>query len=223
MASRRRRGQRVGLTRERVLDAALALVDREGLAALSMRRLGAELGVEAMTLYHHVANKAALLDGLVERIFTFAEPPLREDTPWREAVRAYARALHTILLRHPAAVPLVASRPALTTHNLELMEASLTVLHADGFSPRESFDIVYAVTAFTVGYAATRIGTGERSSASGGFSPPGRARYLPKIDPDRYPLLAQALAGRDADDEDAGFDYALDAMLSGFSSGRDAP
>ncbi|HEY6737567.1 MAG TPA: TetR family transcriptional regulator, partial [Actinopolymorphaceae bacterium] len=82
MAQQQRQGQRVGLTRERVLDAALALVDREGLAALSMRRLGAELGVEAMTLYHHVANKAALLDGLVERIFTFAEPPLREDTPW---------------------------------------------------------------------------------------------------------------------------------------------
>lgn len=74
MAAQRARGQRAGLTRQAVLEAALRLVDQEGLKALSMRRLGAELGVEAMTLYHHVPNKTALLDGMIEQVVAEAVP-----------------------------------------------------------------------------------------------------------------------------------------------------
>jgi AcrR family transcriptional regulator len=70
VTAKRTRGVRAGLSRGQILDAALALADREGLGAVTMRRLGAELGVEAMTVYHHVPNKTALIDGLVERIFT---------------------------------------------------------------------------------------------------------------------------------------------------------
>jgi len=73
---KRTRADRAGLSREQVLDAALDLVDRDGVGALSMRRLGAELGVEAMTLYHYLPNKDALLDGIVERVMAQAETTL---------------------------------------------------------------------------------------------------------------------------------------------------
>ncbi|MFD0330871.1 TetR/AcrR family transcriptional regulator C-terminal domain-containing protein [Streptacidiphilus monticola] len=136
---RRGRGERAGLSRGRVLDAALQLVDRTGLKGLTMRALGEELQVEAMTLYHYVPNKDALLDGLVEQVFAAAAPALdHTDTTqgapdWRAALRGYATALRTGLLRHPAVLPLAASRPAATPAALDDVEASLRMLTAAGF------------------------------------------------------------------------------------------
>src|SRR5690606_27337319 len=126
--ARRQRGQRAGLTREAILDAALELADREGLKALSMRRLGAALGVEAMALYHHVDGKEALFDGLVEHVFaqTSARPSSRRD--WREWARAYAEELRSTLSAHPNVLPLVVSRPAQTPRNHEAMERAITAL-----------------------------------------------------------------------------------------------
>src|SRR5262245_42295186 len=129
----RRPGSRVGLDREQVLDAALELVDAEGLSALSMRRLGARLGVEAMTVYHHVPNKDALLDGLVERVLRDAagEPP--STGSWAELLRGYADRLRTALLRHPAVLPLAVSRAAVSLESLRVVERVLTALRAADF------------------------------------------------------------------------------------------
>ncbi|MEV4257940.1 TetR family transcriptional regulator, partial [Spirillospora sp. NPDC049652] len=101
---KRTRGQSAGLTRQAVLEAALALADREGLKALSMRRIGQELGVEAMSLYQHVAGKDALLDGLVEQLFTQVALPPAGAADWRGWLRGYADALLGALLAHPRAL-----------------------------------------------------------------------------------------------------------------------
>ncbi|WP_409462293.1 TetR/AcrR family transcriptional regulator [Amycolatopsis sp. GA6-003] len=89
------------LTREKVLDAALAFVDQHGVAALSMRKLAAELGVEAMSLYNHVRNKGDLLDGLVARIFE-AVPVPDPATPWDVRIRGLVEGLYAQFRRHPA-------------------------------------------------------------------------------------------------------------------------
>lgn len=103
------------LSRRRVLASALELVDREGLAALSMRRLGAELGVEAMALYRHAASKGELLDGLIEVLQleveerrAAAEPDSR--AAWRAALHRIARATYEVCLAHPGAAPLLTTR-----------------------------------------------------------------------------------------------------------------
>jgi AcrR family transcriptional regulator len=119
------RADRTGLSREQVLDAALDLVDRDGVAALSMRRLGAELGVEAMTLYHYLPNKDALLDGIVERVMAQADTTLTSG-PWDRALTDYARSLRATLLRHPGAALIVATRPAVTPETLRAAERGLT-------------------------------------------------------------------------------------------------
>jgi AcrR family transcriptional regulator len=99
------------LSRERVLKAALALVDKDGVESLSMRNLAAKLSVEAMSLYKHVANKDAVLDGLVELILREMEiPPV--GTPWREAMRRRAWSVRHTILRHPWASVLIESRLA---------------------------------------------------------------------------------------------------------------
>jgi AcrR family transcriptional regulator len=94
----------VGLSRERILDAALDLADRQGVTAVSTRRLGAALGVQGMTLYHYFPTKAALLDGMVERLLSLSLPSLSETMrgPWTEALRRFAVGLRGVLLQHPA-------------------------------------------------------------------------------------------------------------------------
>ena len=97
------------LSRERVLRAAIALADAGGIEALTMRRLGQELGVEAMSLYKHVANKEDLLDGMVDVVFGEIELP-DGGTDWRTAMRARAISVRDGLTRHPWATPLMQSR-----------------------------------------------------------------------------------------------------------------
>ncbi|MBC7273346.1 MAG: TetR/AcrR family transcriptional regulator C-terminal domain-containing protein [Streptomyces sp.] len=112
------RGRYGRLSRERVLASALDLVDREGLSALSMRRLGAELGVEAMALYRYAASKDVLLDGLVEALYLELEERLAaeakdtadESPAWRSGLHQTARATYEVCLAHPQAVPLLATR-----------------------------------------------------------------------------------------------------------------
>src|SRR5919197_5639609 len=92
--------QQAGLSRERIVDVAMALVERDGPEALSMRRLGAELGVEAMSLYHHVANRDALVRAVGERMLQ----PLRDMAPvdgWRAACERFAWGLRAIAVAHP--------------------------------------------------------------------------------------------------------------------------
>jgi len=105
-------GAREPLTRERVIRTALALAEQHGLDALSMRRIGQELGVEAMSLYNHVDGKEAILDGIVQIVFEEIELPAPGDA-WKEGMRRRARSAREVLLRHPWALGLLEAR----THN----------------------------------------------------------------------------------------------------------
>jgi AcrR family transcriptional regulator len=124
---------RLPLTRERVLGAAVALADRGGIESLSMRKLAQELGVEAMSLYHHVANKDDILDGLVDVVFGEIDLPTGEDG-WRAAMRRRAISAREALRRHPWATGLMESRPTPGAANLRHHDAVLGVLRGAGFS-----------------------------------------------------------------------------------------
>ena len=166
MPPKRTRAGRAGLSRQQVLDAALSLLDRDGIAALSMRRLGAELGVEAMTLYHYLPNKDALLDGVVERVMAEAETGLAAG-PWDRALTDYARSLRATLLRHPGAVLLVATRPAVTPETLRAAERGLALLCAAGFPVGRALD---TLNALTTGLCCEEAETGAgRTGITGGM------------------------------------------------------
>ncbi|MER6663724.1 TetR/AcrR family transcriptional regulator C-terminal domain-containing protein [Amycolatopsis japonica] len=100
----------MALSREKVLDAALRLAGEQGLAGLSMRKLAADVGVEAMSLYNHVANKGDLLDGLTARVFESV--PLPEPGPWDERLRALTHGLYTAFSRYPVVVRALATDAA---------------------------------------------------------------------------------------------------------------
>ncbi|WP_235834293.1 TetR/AcrR family transcriptional regulator [Actinomadura logoneensis] len=212
-SGKRTRGQSAGLTRAAILEAALALADREGLKALSMRRIGQELGVEAMSLYQHVRGKDALLDGLVEQLFARVAPPPDPGGDWRGWLRGYAGALLDALLAHPRVVPLVATRPAVTPQTARLMESALGTLHAAGFGLERALDMLYAVTGFVVGHVAM-LAADERS----GGAADGRAQAPPALDPREVPLFAEALRSSRPAGSAARFGFALDALLRGFEA-----
>ncbi|MBL8684491.1 MAG: TetR/AcrR family transcriptional regulator C-terminal domain-containing protein [Myxococcales bacterium] len=195
------------LSRDKVLSAAVAIVDREGLDALSMRRLGEELGVEAMSLYRYVANKAALLDGVVEAILS--EMSVRDalDAPWTDRVKARSRALRATLRAHPNALSLFATRPAVTPASMAHVEASLALLREAGFSVADAIRAFQAVVGFTIGNTLSvfaPLAPDERSSPAYG-----------SLDPASYPTVLEAakvLAKWKADDE---FEFGLDALVRG--------
>jgi AcrR family transcriptional regulator len=121
------------LTRDRILDAAIEVADRDGLAAVTMRRLGKQLGVEAMSLYKHVADKDAVLAGVADRVAAeFVLPDRDED--WRTALRATSLAAFAVLRRHPWAGPLLESTLEPGPARLAYLDAVVGVLRDAGFS-----------------------------------------------------------------------------------------
>jgi AcrR family transcriptional regulator len=207
---KRTRAERAGLSREQVLDAALDLVDRDGVAGLSMRRLGAELGVEAMTLYHYLPNKDALLDGIVERVMAQAETTVGGGR-WDRALTDYARSLRATLLRHPGAALLVATRPAVTPETLRVAERGLTLLVGAGFPVGRALDTLNALTLFVVAHAASEVTTARVNDAAAA----GSQAYVAALDEREFPLLAQAARLSAGTDDGARFEFAVAAFLRG--------
>ena len=127
--ARRRRGRPAKLSRQAILAAALALLDREGADALTMRRLGSELGVEAMSLYRHVKDRDELLEGLADFLATELEPR-RGEVEWPDALRTFAGELRALARRHPAAFSLVGMRVLATPYVLARSRRSSRVFAA---------------------------------------------------------------------------------------------
>jgi AcrR family transcriptional regulator len=144
--------KRKPLDREVILDAAIDLLDRHGFEGLSMRKLAAQLGVEAMSLYNHVDGKDALLDGIHERILLSLDAP-PQTRSWQAFVRHQALALDRALRAHPHAIPLFATRPAATPAAIERLGKFLEVLERAGFSPFQALSIVQLVAQLVTGHA----------------------------------------------------------------------
>jgi AcrR family transcriptional regulator len=198
--------RRLPLSRERVLRAAVAVVDRDGLDALTMRRLGEELGVEAMSLYRWVPGKAALLDGVHETILAELEPPSRTKR-WTSAVAAYARGFRAVLVAHPRALPIFATRPAATAESLRHVERGLRLLRDAGFGADDAISALQTVVTFVVGHALSTHGPLAEDERS--------APRYDALDAASFPALREAAATLAEHDVDAEFEFGLDAILRG--------
>ena len=145
-------GKRPRLDREQVLRSAVALADRGGLAALTIRSLADELGVKPMTVYYYVKNKEAILDGIVDAVFSEIELPT-VGGDWRAELTRRARSAREVLRRHPWAIPLLESRTSPGPANLRHHDAVLGTLRAGGFSPAATAHAYALLDAFLYGHA----------------------------------------------------------------------
>ena len=203
--------QRTPLSRERVLRAAIALADREGVDAVSMRRLGAELGVEAMSLYNHVPNKAALLDGIVETLINDIDFP-EDISNWQACLRDMARGYRRVATEHPHLVSLVATRPFNTVATLRPVEVGFEIFRVAGFDARDSMHAFRTLAGFVTGYTLAETGAffGE-ATGEGQLT-------VDDIPEDEFPRIWEVGPFLAAPDHDAEFEFALDVLITGLEA-----
>jgi AcrR family transcriptional regulator len=208
---------RVPLSRERVLRAAIGLADETGIEALSMRKLGQELGVEAMSLYNHVANKDDILGGMVDIVVGEIELPAK-GADWKAAIRRTAKSAYEVLLAHPWAANLVLSGPGLSYARLRYMDGILGCLREGGFSAEMSDHAYHALDSHIMGFTLWQVGI-----SAGLANISSVEDFLRELDQDAYPHLAehaqQHMKARDPGDEGE-FAFGLDLILDGLERYR---
>ncbi|MEV0245100.1 TetR/AcrR family transcriptional regulator C-terminal domain-containing protein [Nocardia sp. NPDC050712] len=202
--ARRAQGTAAGLTRERIVAAAVALVDRDGLERFGVRRLADDLGVDPMSIYNHIKGKAALLDSVSEAVLAELPDVAHDAGDWEAVARWTAHSYREIACRHPRVIPLLATRPQTSPTALAALETLVTAMRAAALPDRLIADTPLLLFGFLNGYLLAAI------SAETDTVP-----TVPEIDATRYPALA-ALAPQLADfGSVAEFDRLLDAVLAG--------
>lgn len=196
------------LTRERILDAAIDLIERDGPGALSMRRLGSALGVEGMAIYHHFGGRDDLLAALAQRLL---EPlaELEPESDWRLACGQFATRLREIAVQRSATFQLVGMQP-LGEASLAPVERLLQTLVGAGFDPRTTLAIYRATVSYARGYALAEA-TGFTVDAAGGTG----LERLRSLSADEFPVLAGRAAELVELDPDTAFRLGLNALLVG--------
>jgi len=205
--SAKSRKPRKPLSRERIVAVALQLIDEQGLEALSMRRLGAALGVEAMAIYHHFANKGEVLDGVLELMLEELDFPAMETLPPMDRLRQFARTHRQMALRHPHAFILIPTRRFNTEHSLEVYEKILAMFRDLGF------DAALSARYFrTLGYLAS--GAGLADIAGHAQQPDATPVRLETFSDEKYPLVSAVVPHLRAANLDAIFEFGLDIVFA---------
>jgi AcrR family transcriptional regulator len=198
------------LSRDLIVRAAVDLIERDGINAVSMRRLAAELGTGAMSLYNHVPNKAALLDGVAEYILTGMDLAADPAADWREAARSLARAFREVARRYPRSVMVVASRQPNSTVGMRPVELALATARAAGFDGREAVRVMRAVVNYVLGCLVHEASRTEAKWASDGRALVDEAE-LAAAGLVNVRELLPALAEHDSE---ADFEFGLELLIS---------
>ena len=208
---------RIPLSRERVLRAGVAFADKSGIASLTMRKLGEELGVEAMSLYNHVANKNDLLDGMIDLVFGEIDLPT-DNTDWKTAMRQRANSVRAALTRHPWAISIMESRTSPGPATLRHHDAVLGYCRNAGFSIEMAAHAFSLLDSYIYGFVLQEVNLpfddqddmGEMVDA-----------ILPNLSTDDYPHLFELTTervlqpGYSYGNE---FDYGLGLILDGLEA-----
>jgi len=209
---------RTPLTRDRILQAALAVADESGIEALTMRRLGQTLGFEAMSLYNHVANKDDVLDGILDLVLAETEPP-SPDEEWDTAVRSSAISVHDALRRHTWAAGLLMSPGRVRPARLAYMDRLLGRLRQAGFSAETTYTTYHVLDGHIFGFSlweTSHTYTPEQAEALA-------ARFTEEIVLDEYPHLhehAQQHFDEGPHRHVSAFEFGLDLILEGLQKLR---
>jgi AcrR family transcriptional regulator len=194
------------LTRERLVETALGLIDKEGLDAFSTRKLGTALGVEAMSIYNHFQSKGELLDAIASRLL--AEVELPERGQFRARLSTLLRSYRAVAQRHPDAFPLLALRRLNTKEAFRFLEYLFALFAAEGFGPPMQARLFRLVGHWAVGAALSELAVHSRVPHS---TPAVEAEQM---DPALYPLTTRATPYLMPAHFDASFEFGLDRIIA---------
>jgi AcrR family transcriptional regulator len=211
---------RPGLDRRRILGAAVEFIDANGLNALTMRRLGAHLGVEAMALYRYVPGRESLLDGVVETVIDelYGDPDVHMEPRhgWEDYLQRLAHGVRRIALAHPEVFPLVATRPPSAPwirpplRSLRWVESFLVALRAHGFSDVAAVAAYRAYSSFLLGHLLLEVSQ-KGVKISPEDEPEGSVQS--EVDVDQYPLVVELEPLLSLDESAAEFEEALENLV----------
>ena len=207
---------RVRLSRDRVLRVAVQIADKSGIESLTMRNLAQRLGVEAMTLYHYVANKDDILKDIVDLVVSEIDVP-SEGGEWRAALRRSAISAHQVLLRHPWACSLMMSPARIGPARLRYMESLLGRLREAGFSAAMTHHAYHAQDSHILGFTMWEVGysTGIKELPDSG------ATLRRQMSLDEYPYLVEHMGQHGKPSRgDGEFWFGLDLILNGLEKIR---
>jgi len=207
---------RTPLSKERVLRAAIELADSEGIEALSMRRLAKDLGVEAMSLYNHVANKGEILAGIIDLVAGEFDLPT-DESDWKVAMRRNAISSRDVLLRHRWATSIWMTQgggPA----RLRNGDWMLRTLREAGFSPELIYHAFHILESYVLGYTLQQLNFPYKGEELAGLA----ADFLKQIPVEDYPDLVEHIHQHiePHDEETSGFELGLDLILDGLDRAR---
>lgn len=208
---------RIPLNRERVVTAAVAVADRDGLAGLTMRSLATELGLKPMSVYHYFDGKEQILDAIVDRVFSEIEVPL-DLADWREAIRRHAHSARQTLNRHPWALPVLESRANPGPETLRRHDAVLGVFRRGGFTVAQTAHAIAVVDAYVYGFALQEASLPFESADQIADMAASMTAAFPV---DAYPYLAELavehvmLPGYSYASE---FDFGLELIIDGLAA-----
>jgi AcrR family transcriptional regulator len=224
------RTTREPLSRERALTAAVTLADAEGLKALTMRRLAADLGVEAMSLYYHLPGKGGLLDGLAETVVAEITAAVKRsedpETDWRTSLRRRFLAAREVMLRHPWAPGLLSSRPTIPLAVFAYYDEIVATLIRGGFSHRIAHRALHAFGSLALGVAQEIF---SPASAGGNTDVDAMEADLPAMAA-TLPHLTAMMAAEAHDtadptlgwcDSQTEFEFTIDLLLDGIDRARE--
>lgn len=202
------------LSREQILVTALGIIDREGIDAMRMRRLAAELGVDPMAIYHHLPSKEAVLTGVTELVFSDLQLPAAGDSSWQDQVRAFARAYRQLVLAHANLVlHLVTSMGTGTPALLAANEALYAALTRTGLPPRQVVQAADLIVDYLNGWALA-AGLGQRKQPG---EVQGLATLLKQYPPEHYPTLSRIFAFIGKDEAPGDLEDGLAFLLTGIA------
>jgi AcrR family transcriptional regulator len=210
---------RIPLSRERVLRAAIALADEGGIEALSMRKLAQELGVEAMSLYNHVANKDEILDGIVDVVTSEIDLP-SDGVDWKTAIRQSTISARDVYLRHRWASSLSMSRQSGGPAQLRHSDWLLRTLREAGFSKDAIYHAFHILEAYILGFTSLQLSFPYGGEELAGLA----ATFIEQLPADGYPdLVAHVMQHLEPHHGDqGGFEFGLDLILDSLERLRDA-
>jgi AcrR family transcriptional regulator len=206
---------RTPLNRDRVLHAALELADSSGVEALTMRRLGDELGFEAMSLYRHVANKKDLFDGMLDLVLAEWQPPDREGD-WSNSIRTSAVSVHSALRRHRWAAGLLMTGSHLRPARLRYMDRLLATLREGGYDEAATYHVYHLLDGYIFGFSLWEI-----AYTAVPLDAEAVTKVLQSIPWDEYPQLAEHRDQHMTDGphrEANAFEIGLDLILDGLAA-----
>jgi TetR/AcrR family tetracycline transcriptional repressor len=212
------------LTRERVVDQALTLIAQEGVEALTMRTLGARLGVVPGALYRHVRGKEQLQDLIVDGVLAEVDCDIDRALPWTEQIKVLAHRLRKVLEDHPGIAGLLKTRDPLGPHSLALAEAFLLPLHSAGFPHREAGHAFFLLVDYTLGFevSSTRTSVNEQRVQDAAT----RKRlheFFRSLPDDRFPTLIALGEHVWLNNRDERFTAGINALLDGLERAQPTP